>query len=259
MINSWRNLCLGNITFTSADNFTHSFPDHFHDEYTIGVSVKGVQKFDMQGKSLIVEPYSIFLIKPHVLHAHYPIADLGWSFKSLYLNTDLMKHMLKDTAMKKMSDHPILIKDRTLFKQYIRIHANKLMPDEALLADFIRQLSSKAIEMTDDIDSGLPEKIIAIKQHLYEQSNQKLGLRNIADIYQIDKYQLIRQFKQHLGVTPNTYLSILRIEKARKMINNGYPIVEAALEAGFYDQSHFHHSFLYYTGVTPGNFNKHNS
>lgn len=257
MINSWRNLCLDNISFTSADNFTHSFPDHFHEEYTIGVSVKGIQKFDIQGKSLVVEPYSIFLIKPHLMHAHSPIADLGWSFKSLYLSTDLMKHLLKGSVIKKMSDQPILIKDGTLFKQYMHIHANKLMPDEALLADFIRQLSGKAIQIADDTASGLPEKIIALKQHLYEQFNQKLGLKDIAKIYRIDKYQLIRQFKQHLGVTPNTYLTILRIEKARKMLNDGYPIVEAALEAGFYDQSHFHHSFLYYTGVTPGNFNKH--
>ena len=254
MINSWRNLCLDNVSFTSADNFTHNFPDHFHEEYTIGASVKGIQKFDIQGKSLIVEPYSIFLIKPHLMHAHYPIADLGWSFKSLYLSTDLMKHLLKGTAM---SDQPILVKDKDLFEQYIRIHANKLIPDETLLADFIRQLSGKAIQMEEGTAFDLPEKIIALKQHLYEQFNQKLRLKHIAKIYQIDKYQLIRQFKQHLGVTPNTYLTILRIEKARKMLNNGYPIVEAALEAGFYDQSHFHHSFLYYTGVTPGNFNKH--
>lgn len=257
MINSWRNLCLDNISFTSADDFTHSFPAHFHEEYTIGVSVKGIQKFDVQGKSLVVEPYSVFLLKPHLMHAHYPIADLGWSFKSLYLSTDFMKHLLKGTAMNKMSDHPILINDRALFKQYMRIHANKLLPDEALIADFIRQLSGKAIQMADDTVSGLPEKIIALKQHLYEQSNQKLGLKNLADIYQIDKYQLIRQFSQHLGVTPNTYLTILRIEKARKMLNDGYPVVEAALEAGFYDQSHFHHNFVYYTGVTPGNFNQH--
>jgi len=257
MINSWRNLCLDNISFTSADNFTHSFPDHFHEEYTIGVSVKGIQKFEIQGKSLVVEPYSIFLIQPHLLHAHYPIADLGWSFKSLYLNTDFIKYLLKDSAMKRMSDDPFVIQNRPLFKQYIRIHANKLMPDEALLADFVRQLSSKVIQTNKDIDSGLPEKIEAIKQHLYEQFNQKLGLENLAKIYHTDKYQLIRQFKQHMGVTPNTYLTILRIEKARKMINNGYPIVDAALEAGFYDQSHFHRSFLYYTGITPGNFNRH--
>lgn len=257
MINSWRNLYLDNISFTSADNFTHNFPDHFHEEYTIGVSVKGIQNFDVQGKSLVVEPYSIFLIKPHLMHAHYPIADLGWSFKSLYLSTDLMKYLLKDTAMKKMNDHPILINDRALYKQYIQIHTNKLMTDDVSLANFIRQLSGKATQMADDTAYVLPEKIIAIKQHLYEHFNQKLELKNTANIYKIDKYQMIRQFKRYIGVTPNTYLTIIRIQKATKMLNSGYPIVEAALEAGFYDQSHFHHSFLYYTGVTPGNFNKH--
>ncbi|WP_354304079.1 AraC family ligand binding domain-containing protein [Pedobacter sp. UYP1] len=65
-----------NITFTSADNFTHSFPVHFHEQYTIGVAVNGIQKFDFQGESCFVEPHSIFLIKPHMVHSYYPVADL---------------------------------------------------------------------------------------------------------------------------------------------------------------------------------------
>lgn len=256
MISSWRNLCLDNITFSSADNFKHSFPAHFHEEYTIGVSVNGIQQFDLQGKSCFAEPQSIFLIKPHIMHSHHPIADLGWSFKSLYLSNDLMEHLLKDAGIKEINNDPLIIKDHTLFKQYIRIHANKLFPDEAFLANFIQQLLSRTTQNTDRTESVPPKGIVAVKSYLSEHFNQKLRLENISNIYHMDKYQLIRQFKQHLGVTPNTYLTILRIEKARKMINNGYPIVDAALEAGFYDQSHFHHSFLYYTGVTPGNFNK---
>lgn len=256
MINSWRNLCLDNITFTSGDNFTHSFPVHFHEEYTIGVSLNGIQKFYFQGKSCFVEPQSLFLIKPHIMHSHHPIADLGWSFKSLYLSNDLMEHLLTETGIRRMSDYPLIIKDQTLFKQYIRLHSTKLLPDEAFLKDFIWQLLSKTTQNPDLPASGPSEEILAVKRYLSAQFNQKLRLENMANIHRIDKYQLIRQFKQHLGVTPNTYLTILRIEKARKMINDGYPIVEAALEAGFYDQSHFHHSFLYYTGVTPGNFNK---
>lgn len=256
MISSWRNLCLDNITFSSADNFTHSFPAHFHEEYTIGVSVNGIQQFDLQGKSCFAEPHSIFLIKPHIMHSHRPIADLGWSFKSLYLSNDLMEHWLKDAGIEEINNDPLIIKDHNLFKQYIHLHANKSMPDEAFLADFIQQLLSKTTQNANRTESGLPKGIVAVKSYLSEHFNQKLSLKNISNIYQIDKYQLIRQFKQHLGVTPNTYVTILRIEKARKMINHGYPIVEAALEAGFYDQSHFHHNFLYYTGVTPGNFNK---
>jgi len=254
MINSWKNLCLDNITFTSGDNFTHHFPDHFHEEYTIGVSVSGVQHFELQGKSFIVEPHSIFLIKPQVMHAHFPIVDLGWSFKSLYLSPDLMGHLLSSTGTRTVGYVPILLQDRVLYAAYLRFHATKQMPDEALLTSFIKQLSINTTTTVELFDPVHPEKIEAVKRHLSAQLSQKLHLDKIAQIYKVDKYQLIRQFRQYVGVTPNTYLTILRIEKARKMINTGYPIIEAALEAGFYDQSHFHHSFLYYTGVTPGKF-----
>ncbi|MET4141008.1 AraC family transcriptional regulator [Pedobacter sp. UYP1] len=167
-----------------------------------------------------------------------------------------MNHLLRNIGIERTSDFPVVIKDDTLFKQYIRLHANRLLPDEVFLADFVWQLFSKTNQNIDRDMSVIPEKIIAVKRYLSEQLNQKLHLENVSSIHGINKYQLIRQFKQHIGVTSNTYLTILRIEKAKNMINNGYPIVEAALEAGFDDQSHFHHSFLYYTGVTPGNFSK---
>ncbi|WP_419836236.1 helix-turn-helix domain-containing protein [Xanthocytophaga agilis] len=35
------------------------------------------------------------------------------------------------------------------------------------------------------------------------------------------------------------------------MLKSGYPVVEAALETGFYDQSHFTSYFKYYVGVPP--------
>ncbi len=253
MINSWENLCLDNITFTSGDNFTHNFPAHFHEEYTIGVSVSGIQHFELQGKSFIVEPYSIFLIKPQVMHAHFPVADLGWSFKSLYLSADLMDHLLRSTGIPSRGHDLILLQDKSLYTEYLRLHSSRQVPDEALLVKFIKQFSINAATV-ESPDPVRPDKIEAVRLHLSGQLGQKLQLGKIAEIYKIDKYQLIRQFRQYVGVTPNTYLAILRIEKARKMINTGYPIVEAALEAGFYDQSHFHHSFLYYTGVTPGKF-----
>jgi AraC-like DNA-binding protein len=254
MINSWRNRCLDNITYTSGDNFTHNFPDHFHEEYTIGVSVSGVQHFELQDKSFIVEPQSIFLIKPQVMHAHFPVADLGWSFKSLYLSPDLMGHLLRSTGVHNKGYTPILLQDKFLYAGYLRLHATRQVPDKTLLANFVNQLSTNANAIFELPDIIHPEKIEAIKCYLSDRREQKLHLDKIAEIYRIDKYQLIRQFRQYVGVTPNTYLTILRIEKARKMINTGYPVVEAALEAGFYDQSHFHHSFLYYTGVTPGKF-----
>jgi AraC-like DNA-binding protein len=254
MINSWTNTSFDNIAFTSGENFTHSFPDHFHEEYTIGVSVSGIQQFNLFDKEFTVAPQSIFLIKPGQMHAHHSMADLGWSFKSMYLSPDFMTYLLKGSNVD--TDNPFmpLVQDAALFKQYVNIHQNKELNLKDSIASFIHALCRK-LASTDSF-STIPssEKLDEVKHYLAQHLSQKLNLDVIANKFRIDKFQLIRQFKKHTGVTPNVYLTILRIEKARQLINQNYSLVETALEAGFYDQSHFHHNFLYYTGVTPGGF-----
>jgi AraC-like DNA-binding protein len=253
MINSWKNTRFDNIAFTSGENFTHSFPDHFHEEYTIGVSVSGVQQFNLLDKEFVVAPHSIFLIKPGQMHAHHSMADLGWSFKSMYLSPDFMAYLLKDTGINAVSAFMPLVQDETLFKRYINMHENKDGDLKGSIAFFMEALYLK---LADSESPVIPssEKLDDIKAYLADHVTQKLNLDAVAEKFRIDKFQLIRQFKKHAGVTPNVYLTILRVERARRLMNQNHSLVEIAFEAGFYDQSHFHHNFLYYTGVTPGSF-----
>jgi AraC-like DNA-binding protein len=46
----------------------------------------------------------------------------------------------------------------------------------------------------------------------------------------------------------------LRVEQAKRLLAAGQPLVEVALESGFYDQSNFSHYFQAYTGLTPGSY-----
>jgi AraC-like DNA-binding protein len=252
MISQWKNLCLDNITFTSGIDFDHSFPAHFHEEYTIGVSVKGIQEFDFGDRSYLIEPKSIFLVKPYQMHAHRPLSGL-WSFKTLYLSADLVGHLTKKSCGSTDDISSFIIQDNNLFLQFLNLHGSPQKFEEKF-SDLLGSLFSKSKQETQKQNYHIPEKIDCIKNHLSQRLNQKLQLDKIAQEYDINKFQFIRQFRQHVGVTPNTYLTILRVEKARKLINQGYPIIEAALAVGFYDQSHFHHSFFYYTGITPGNY-----
>jgi AraC-like DNA-binding protein len=254
MINSWTNTSFDNIAFTSGENFTHSFPDHFHEEYTIGVSISGIQQFNLLDQEFVVAPQSIFLIKPGQMHAHHSMADLGWSFKSMYLSPDFMAYLLKGSSIEADSSFIPLVQDAELFERFVSIHQNKDHNLKDSVASFMRVLYQRSA--SDDHISAIPPsaKLDEIKYYLADHVSQKLNLDVIANKFRIDKFQLIRQFKKHTGVTPNVYLTILRIEKARQLINQQYSLVETALEAGFYDQSHFHHNFLYYTGVTPGSF-----
>jgi AraC family transcriptional regulator len=63
---------------------------------------------------------------------------------------------------------------------------------------------------------------------------------------------LARAFRQWYHCTPSDYIHHLRMDFAqRAMLESDAPLVDIALAAGFYDQSHFSRSFKRHTGLTP--------
>jgi AraC-like DNA-binding protein len=76
-------------------------------------------------------------------------------------------------------------------------------------------------------------------------------LQDLVNISGLSKYYLIRKFEQEYGISPHQYLTSLRINHARKIMRRNKNISDVALEAGFYDQSHFTKTFKEHTGITP--------
>lgn len=68
----------------------------------------------------------------------------------------------------------------------------------------------------------------------------------------LSKSTLLRAFTKSKGVTPYSYLQNIRIGEAKKLLEQGLPPVEAALQTGFSDQSHFTNYFNRYIGLAPG-------
>jgi transcriptional regulator GlxA family with amidase domain len=101
-----------------------------------------------------------------------------------------------------------------------------------------------------------PDVIADVQHYLRGVPDQKLNLPELAQRFALDKYQLIRRFKQQVGMTPNNYLTWLRIEQAKCLLAQGHALVEVALETGFYDQSHFARCFRTHTGITPRGYQK---
>ncbi|HCA81897.1 MAG TPA: hypothetical protein DEP53_19370 [Bacteroidetes bacterium] len=63
----------------------------------------------------------------------------------------------------------------------------------------------------------------------------------------------IEMFKRAVGVTPKTYLLIHRFQKAVQEIERrpNLDCAQLALDCGYFDQSHFVHSFKRFSGFTP--------
>jgi AraC-like DNA-binding protein len=88
------------------------------------------------------------------------------------------------------------------------------------------------------------------------QSPHQLSINHLSERVGFSQKHLIKIFKEHVGVTPKTFLKIIRFQKAIQQIENQTLTNWAgvAFESGYYDQAHFIHDFKEFSGFTPRQF-----
>ena len=87
-------------------------------------------------------------------------------------------------------------------------------------------------------------------------ATEAISLENIAGAVGLSRFHFLRLFKETTGLPPHAYLIQRRVELARQSIEKGSPLADAAIEAGFADQSHLTRRFKAVYGVTPGEYRK---
>jgi AraC-like DNA-binding protein len=78
-----------------------------------------------------------------------------------------------------------------------------------------------------------------------------ISLDELAAISQYSKWQVTRDFRSLYGTTPYRYITVKRLQKAKKLLELGLPLVQVAIDSGFADQSHFTRQFKQCFGTTP--------
>ena len=79
-------------------------------------------------------------------------------------------------------------------------------------------------------------------------------LRTLAAKAGFSPWHMVRAFKTRFGMTPHAYLLACRISLGRQLLRKGISIIDAALQAGFADQSHFTRLFLRHHRLSPRRF-----
>jgi AraC-like DNA-binding protein len=115
----------------------------------------------------------------------------------------------------------------------------------------ISPLSADGVEVQPERDSDVVRRAIS---YLDANFMEPVTLRDLESITTCNIYKIIRVFRDYLGTTPHAYLMRLRVERATALLITGEPIIGAAAEAGFFDQSHFTRHFKREYGTTPGEF-----
>jgi AraC-like DNA-binding protein len=83
---------------------------------------------------------------------------------------------------------------------------------------------------------------------------RRLTLADLAQAAGTGRYAIIRAFQRQIGMSPYAYLTQVRVERARALLQGGTSVAAAARRVGFSDQSHLTRKFKRFVGITPAAF-----
>ncbi|MCP4693369.1 MAG: AraC family transcriptional regulator [Desulfobacterales bacterium] len=262
----WRAPDIGEIELLKAHYITHTFPRHTHDGYVIGVIEHGAEAFNYRGELHVATAGEIVVVNPGEVHTGHSHEEGGWIYRTLYPSIDLLQRIDKELPGDR-GDYPVfpqpVISDRQTAELLRRMHATLEKSESALerqtiftdaLARFISRHAAPARELPDvGSEHGA---VKTAREYIEDAYFENITLRQLADLVNLSPYYLTRVFKKTTGLPPHEYLTQVRISRAREMLKNGEPIVSAAMDAGFVDQSHFTRIFKKFVGVTPGQYSR---
>jgi AraC-like DNA-binding protein len=95
-----------------------------------------------------------------------------------------------------------------------------------------------------------------VRDHLASHAREQTPAATLEQIAGTDRFTIARHFRRAFGTSPDRYRTMRRLALARAAIESGLPLVAAAAEAGFADQSHMTRQFTRAYGLTPGRWAK---
>jgi AraC family transcriptional regulator len=88
--------------------------------------------------------------------------------------------------------------------------------------------------------------------YIHDNLETGMSLQEVADAAGLSVHHFAHLFKESIGETPHRYVIRQRVERARRLLEQGdLSLAEVALAVGFYDQAHFTNNFKRLTGTTP--------
>ncbi|PWT89787.1 MAG: hypothetical protein C5B54_08360 [Acidobacteria bacterium] len=123
---------------------------------------------------------------------------------------------------------------------------------ESIISELVQSIFHETAIQHSDSLRKCPGWLKRAKDYIHDCNVAGVRLTQIAHFAGVHPTHLCEIFPRYFGCTIGEYARRLRLEKAfREITESSRPLIDIALAAGFYDQSHFHRLFKRFTGLTP--------
>jgi len=240
------------------EGIMQKFPNHFHEHYVLGFVESGRRFLTCKNKEYNIDAGDLLLFNPLDNHACEQVDDQALDWRCVNIEKAVMRRMAEEITGKDdlpiftsnvvcQSDavptlrdlHDMILKEAKDFNKeetfYFLI--------EQLITDYTKPVAETLAQVSGEIQAACD----------YMESNytETITLADLSKVSDLNKYTLLRSFTMQRGITPYQYLSTIRVNKAKRLLEAGVSPIEAALQSGFTDQSHFTRFFKNFIGLTP--------
>ena len=231
-----------------------SFARHAHDEFGVGLMTDGAQRSTSGCGPVEAVRGNLITVNPAELHDGAPIGPArSWSM--LYLPQDVVGAVVADLEDGQRSTrelHAPVVDDPRLARLFMAtrraaLHAQGEPAFEERLPMLLAGLFGMGQQRAD-----IGGRLSRVRERIDDAPARTLGLTELAALAGLSRYQTVRGFARLTGLTPHAYVMQRRLDTARSLIRHGSTLADAAIEAGFADQSHLHRIFVARHGFTPG-------
>jgi AraC-like DNA-binding protein len=237
---------------------SHTFSRHTHDAFGIGLIISGAQRSWSGRGSVEAEQGNLITCNPEEVHDGKPLGG-SRAWKMLYLRPELMAALIAEVreggdsdfefTTPVIEDHDRAGRFAAAYRAVTDKQADASHAHERLML-LLDSLSARKSEVVNDA----PAAMRRVKEFIDADPCVPITLADLSAASGSSRFQVVRGFFKLTGLTPHAYIIQQRLNAARSLLRKGIPLTEAAVIAGFADQSHLHRTFVQRYGVTLGEY-----
>ncbi|MDQ0141357.1 AraC family transcriptional regulator [Cupriavidus necator] len=232
----------------------HAYDMHRHDTYAIGHTLSGVQSFSYRRGMTHSTPGGTIVLHPDEAHDGHAGTDAGFRYRILYIEPSLIQRALGGKPLPFIaggrSEDPRLYAATETLLQSMGCALAPLEEDDAIF-DLAQALAAAAgvRRGRQAVDYRAAE---IARTFMLDNREITVTLGDLEQASGRDRWSLSRDFRTLYGTSPHRYLVMRRLDMVRRLAAAGETLANAAVWAGFTDQSHMTRHFTRAFGQSPG-------
>jgi AraC-like DNA-binding protein len=241
---------------------------HDHPYFEIYFLRKGEREYFIGDRFYTVTEGDTVLIPPNTLHrtvggmAQRTLLHINTAYLSRYFSGAMVESLscLGGASVLRPAGENAA-RTESIYQSLLSVYEKQMSEggQETLLAGYVFELlfllsDKMRTGETKEASVGRMEQIV---RYIHENYASVHSIGALADVFFLSKYHLCHLFKKHLGLSIVSYINMIRVRAACRMLDRGERnITELALAAGFNSSAYFCKVFKEQMHMTPLEYRK---